>query len=104
MKLFGWGEPGHNQSVHQPSNTLPAELQDDSRRFKLIVDNIEEGVLLIDDHENVQLFNPGATLITGWEQDEAIGISVHNIIQLVSEKGETVDNSQNPIVNVFKTG
>lgn len=73
-------------------------------RFKLIVDNIEEGVLLIDDHENVQLFNPGATVITGWDQDEAIGISVHNIIQLVNEKGETLDNSQNPIVNVFKTG
>lgn len=104
MKLFGWAESDHNHNVHQPSTTLPAELQDDSMRFKLIVDNIEEGVLLIDDHENVQLFNPGATVITGWDQDEAIGISVHNIIQLVNEKGETLDNSQNPIVNVFKTG
>lgn len=83
---------------------LPANLQDDSSRFKIIIDNIEEGVILIDDQGTIQLINPGAAKICGWKADEANGIGVNNVLHLVNDKAEPIKDPENPIEKTFKTG
>lgn len=83
---------------------LPAVLRDESLKFKVIIDNIEDGVILIDDQQVIQLINPGAATICGWNADEAIGIDVQAVIQLVNDKGEAYANADNPFRQVFATG
>lgn len=82
---------------------LPADLQDDSSRFKIIIDSIEEGVVLIDNQLTIQLINPGAAKICGWTSEDATGINVTNVLQLVNQKGELVDDATNPLKSVFTT-
>lgn len=96
MKFFGGG---NKKSTH-----LPASLQDEQQRFKVIIDSIEDGVILIDDQGTIQLINPGASAICGWKPEEATGINVATVMQLVSEKGEPFETSANPLHQVFKTG
>lgn len=83
---------------------LPADLQDDSSRFKIIIDSIEEGVVLIDNQLTIQLINPGATKICGWTAEDATGINATNVLQLVNQKGELIDDATNPLKAVFATG
>lgn len=83
---------------------LTASLQDDQLRFKVIIDNIEDGVLMIDSAQVVQLINPGAATIIGWAVDEATGIDVSNVLKLVNTKGEPYSSANNPFTKVFQAG
>lgn len=99
MKLFkSLGKAGGDS---KKSSRLPANLRDDSLKFKVIIDNIEDGVILIDDQQVIQLINPGAAAICGWPVDEATGLSVKAVIQLVNDKGEPYADTDNPFQQVF---
>lgn len=93
-----------DKGVGKAHTQLPANLQDDSSRFKIIIDSIEEGVIMIDNQLTIQLINPGASKICGWNIEDATGINVTNVIQLVNQKGELIDQAENPLVKVFTSG
>lgn len=97
MKFFGGlkkgGSGGHGE--------LPANWKDETQKFKVIIENIEDGVILIDNKHVIQLFNNGAATIIGWKVDDATGIDVGQVLQLVNEKGEQLDDSQNPLHQIF---
>jgi PAS domain S-box-containing protein len=83
------------------SSGLQSDLHNDTLKFKVIIDSIEDGVIMIDNQQTIQLINPGATAICGWKQDEATGINVRNVIQLVNEKGEPFSEADDPFTQIF---
>ncbi len=95
MSLFG---------KRKANGRLPANLRDDSQRFKIIIDAIEEGVIMVDDEQVIQLINPGAATICGWQPGDATGLAVQSVITLVNEKGEFYEESVDPFKQIFKTG
>ncbi len=97
MGLFGHKSPASQAQ-------LPANLRDETLRFKVILDSIEDGVILIDKDRVVQLMNPGAGTICGWSPEEATGLSVDSVIQLVNEKGEPCAQADNPFYQIFEAG
>jgi PAS domain S-box-containing protein len=99
MSLFSFR---HNSDASGGGNHLPAALRDDSLKFRTIIDSIEDGVILLDDQANIQLINPGAAAICGWPPEEASGLSVHNVVQLVNEKGEPWAEADNPLKQIFQ--
>jgi PAS domain S-box-containing protein len=99
MNLFGRG----NQESADKTR-LPANLRDDSLKFKAIVDSIEDGVILIDGEHVIRLINPGAGKICGWSPEEATGIDVTSVIKLVNEKGEAIADNDNPFRQIFTAG
>lgn len=92
MNFFG----GKNSAGHQAAN-----LQDARAQSQLIIDNIDEGVILIDNQGIIRLINPGAAKLCGWSLEEATGISVYGVIKLVTEKGEALADTDNPLHQVF---
>jgi len=100
MSLFNFGRGGSKKDAH-----LPANLRDDSQKFRIIIDSIEDGVILIDDQQTIQLINPGAINICGWPRDEATGINIKTVIQLVNDKSEPYfSDSSNPFQRIFSSG
>lgn len=95
--MFGLGRPKHQGNV----NHLAGDLGDEKLRFEVIVNSIEDGVILIDDQKVIQLFNPAASAISGWPQDEATSISVLSVMKLVNDKGEPVNDEDCPFTKVF---
>jgi two-component system, OmpR family, sensor histidine kinase VicK len=93
-----------NKNTQRGGSHLPANLQDESQKFKVIFDSLKDGVVMVDAEGTIQMFNPGAVEICGWSADEANGINIKTVINLVNEKGEAINEHENPIHNVLSTG
>lgn len=96
MSLFGGLKKGDAGKT-----SLPANLRDDTMKFKVILDSIEDGVVLVDSERTIRVINPGAAKICGWTPEEATGIDIASVIKLVNEKGEAIPDQDNPFYRVF---
>ena len=82
---------------------LMGDLRDEKLKSNIILNSIDDGVVLVDTNHVVQLFNPAAGAVTGWPPEEAIGIDVHQIIKLVTDKGESTVANESPIKRAIDT-
>lgn len=82
---------------------LPDNLRDETQKFKVIIDSIDDGVILIDREHTIQLINPGAAAICGWSVEDATGIEASTVIQLVNDKGESMPAESNPLHKIFQS-
>ena len=98
MKFFG-----KSNKPTVPTTSLKG-LNDSRQRFEVIINNIEDGVVLIDHEGTVQSFNPAASKISGWPIDEATGINIEQVMKLTDSKGEAIKDSASPFVDIFRTG
>jgi PAS domain S-box-containing protein len=83
---------------------LPADLRDDTQKFKTIINSIGDGVLLVDDQGTIQMINPAAAAICGWRVEDAGGIGIDQVLKLVNDKSEPCPDNENPLKQVFRTG
>ena len=52
---------------------LAGDLRDERLKSDIILSSINDGVMLLDSEQSIQLFNPAAADLTGWPATEAIG-------------------------------
>jgi PAS domain S-box-containing protein len=88
---------------HLNARNINADLRDEQLKFEVIINTIEDGVVLVDDQGVIQLFNPGASAITGWNVDEANGVSVTSVIKLVNDKSKPYEDNKNPLRQIFQS-
>jgi PAS domain S-box-containing protein len=86
------------------AGTLASSLRDEKLRSSIILNAIEDGVVLIDGQQTIQLFNPGAVKITGWKSQEADGLDWKSVLKFVDAKGQEVNEGQEPITRLFQEG
>lgn len=92
-----------NKSSGSGPNNAGKSIGDTRLRFELIINTIEDGVILIDEQQTIQLINPGAAAITGWKADEATNINVQQVMHLVDDKGQPINDNDNPLIQIFRT-
>lgn len=85
-----------HQAGKSGSQELAANLQDEKQRSSIILNSIEDGVILMDKYGAIQLMNPAATTLTGWDAKDAAGLDWSNVITLINEKGEAYEEDKNP--------
>jgi len=95
---------GGRQARVASSSQLASSLRDEKLKSTIILNAIEDGVMLIDDQQVVQLFNPGAATITGWSSADATGLSWTAVFKIVNNKGETISSAQSPVTRLFASG
>lgn len=94
---------GHNpQKKPAAEGNLAKSLRDEQKRFEIIVNSIDDGVILIDSQQVIRLINPGAATLCGWPVDEATGLNVNDVMRLCDEKGEALSKADNPFQRVFQ--
>lgn len=82
-------------------SNLAGDLRDEKQKSDIILNSIDDGVLLVDAQETIQLFNPAAGTITGWPTTEAVGIHVSQVVKFITEKGEPCDPDEHPVRLAF---
>ena len=94
----------HGDNSTDDPNKLASSLRDEKLKSDIILNTIEDGVILVDEQKVIQLFNPGATSITGWKDEEAKGLDYHAVIKLVDDHDKEYKEHDNPFTKAFKQG
>lgn len=86
------------------TSRLARSLRDEQLKSGIILDAIADGVVLVDDQQTIRLFNPGASLATGWSSDDAVNLNWHAVFKLTDTKGQPVDSDADPMARLFAGG
>lgn len=98
--MFGIGKKVDTNNKSQ-KHELAKNLFDEKAKSDIILNAIDDGVILIDANKTIQLFNPAATKITGWQQKDALGIDYESVIKLVDNKNTPYTEAQDPFERIF---
>lgn len=94
FSLILWGR--RQQSDNSVSN-LENKLSAVEGKSDVVINAINDGVLAISKEGNIELINPSAQQIIGWEQGDALGLNWKSVLKLVASDGKEVDELENPI-------
>lgn len=94
------------QSLFNNQSTSPNKVTNvnTTDQAKVIIDNIGDGVILIDENKLIRLINPAAANLCGWTVEDASGISLDSVVKLLNDKGDILDPAQNPFNQIFREG
>lgn len=81
-----WGKSKSKSEPVKISSSL-----DEKAMANIIIDGIDDGLVLLDGQGVIRRFNPAAALITGWQQNEALGLDWKLVFKLVDSKNQPVD-------------
>ena len=77
-------------------------LEESMNWFSTTLKSIGDGVIVTNRPGDITFMNPVAQTITGWREDEAKGIYLEHIFNILSE--DTKERLENPVRAVFKKG
>ena len=93
---------GHHKDSGSAAGSVDNGSRDERQASSIILNAIEDGVMLIDAAGIIELFNPGASEITGWPAAEARKLDYRSVIKLVNDKGEAYTPDQDPLQQIFR--
>ncbi|MDB5185987.1 MAG: hypothetical protein JWL85_510 [Candidatus Saccharibacteria bacterium] len=99
-----WLRARYRKKAVKSNINVNAAISGEKLKSDIILNSIEDGVILINTENVIQMFNPAATRITGWNVEEAAGLDYHSVINLVDEKTNSYTEEQNPFTMAIKTG
>ena len=95
---------GQGNPTSGGTSKLASSLRDERVKSSIILNAIEDGVVLVDDQQTIQLFNPGAGVITGWDVNDAKGLAWQAVFKFFNAKNEPVYGTQNdPMPHLLTT-
>jgi two-component sensor kinase, probably involved in phosphate sensing len=94
FSLILWGR---RQQIDNSVSNLENKLSAVEGKSDVVINAINDGVLAISKDGNIELINPSAQQIIGWEQGDALGLNWKSVLKLVASDGKEVDDLENPI-------
>ncbi len=64
--------------------------------------SIGDAVIATDDRGHITFMNPVAEKLTGWEEKEAVGLALEDILNIINE--QTRAHTENPVARVLRDG
>lgn len=92
------------KSPGKSTSSLSSALNNEKMKSDIILNTIVDGVMLIDNEGTIQLCNPAAGLITGWDPKEALGLDYKLVLQFSDDKGTPHDTATEPVKKAFDQG
>lgn len=101
---FARFRPKRGRPASASTSRLASSLRDEKAKSDIILSTIEDGVVFVDERGTIQLFNPGAAAITGWDAADAVGLDWKSVFTFTSAKGEPVPEEETPFGKAFTGG
>lgn len=79
------------------------EAKTEKVKADIILSAIDDGVVLINADQSIQVFNNAAATLTGWAQDEAIGLDYHSVFHILDARGNTYQPEEYAFQKVFNS-
>lgn len=105
LGIWLWrNHPQEEKTGNSQNSELAEKLEVEQLKSEILIKSIGDGVLVIDSSGVIQLFNAPAAEITGWEEDEAMGIDYTQVMPLQDEEGNELTGESDVFQQVVKTG
>lgn len=93
------------QDNTQKLNQLSGALMSKEIQAEILIQSITDGIIVTNTTNNITLFNQGASKITEWPSEDALGIDARSVFQLLEDpKTSTlISNDQHPFAKVIQT-
>lgn len=95
---------GRSAMQHAAVTKLSGKLTAESLKSEAIMQSVGEGVLVVDTNRRIQLFNPAAVNLTGWDVSTAQGIDYRLVLNLRGGDGNKLDDNSDPMTNMWQQG
>jgi PAS domain S-box-containing protein len=93
---------------HKDSGGKAAEavssLHNEKQKSDVIVNSIDDAVIMVDETNVIHVFNPAATLLTGWAGGEVESLDYRSILKFVDDKGAMKGDETHPFFQVLGSG
>ncbi|TAK89762.1 PAS domain-containing protein [Patescibacteria group bacterium] len=83
---------------------LAGQLGEEELKSEAIMRSVGDGILVIDTKRRIQLFNPAATRLTGWDAGSAHGIDYRLVLNLRDAEGKKLSDDTDPFTQVWREG
>ncbi|MNH50346.1 Sensor histidine kinase YycG [compost metagenome] len=80
---------------------LANELSEVASKSEVVINAIADGVIAIDNQGVIQLINPAAQRILGWDKQDAVTLSYKSVLNLSDKAGAEVVEATDPIQHVL---
>ena len=91
----------HRQPSSKKSNDsfrdLANKLSSVEGKSDIVINSIDDGVVSIDRTSIIDLINPAAETLLGWNQGDALGLDWRSVFKLCDIDGREIDETENPI-------
>ncbi len=83
---------------------LSGQLSTEQLKADAILQNIGEGVMVVDSLRRIQLFNKAAQNLTGWDESSAQSIDYNLVLQLKTADDQAITAINDPFTDAWKLG
>lgn len=83
-------------------HVMEKKLKESERWLSATLKSIGDAVIATDEKGVIKFINPFAEALTGWKQEEAAGVPLENIFNVIN--GETHERVENPITKITREG
>ncbi len=97
-----WGRT-QQKKEHSTYSELENKLSTVEGKSDVVINTIDDGVLAISRDGNIELINPSAQRIIGWNQGDALGLNWKSVIKLVASDGKEAAENEHPIIQALHT-
>jgi PAS domain S-box-containing protein len=76
--------------------TLSGQLTQEQLKAEVLMNNMTDGVIVVDNTLKIQLLNPAAATLTGWDQTSAQGIDYRTVMHLKTADDQDLSTTNDP--------
>lgn len=95
----GSQDPGDSRSYHE----LATEFSTVSGQSEIVIAAIADGVISINNKSEIQLINPAAQKMIGWDKKDALGLNYKSVLKLVDNRDQPPSEANDPIQKALST-
>lgn len=92
----------HETNNDRAYNALAKELSQVANKSEIVINAIADGVIAIDGKGTIQLINPAAQQIIGWEKQDAMGLDYRSVLKLTTAKDQPLTEDTDPVQDVLR--
>lgn len=92
-------DKNNKKNYHNIAN----ELDEVANKSEVIINAIGDGVIAVNQQGLIQLINPAAQNILGWNKQDSLNLSYKSVLKLVDQKNEALADSIDPIWQSINT-
>ncbi|USN96292.1 MAG: PAS domain-containing protein [Candidatus Nomurabacteria bacterium] len=97
------GKASSDKTKDKAFYDLENKLNQVANKADVVIGAISDGVIAINNKQQIELINAAAQRLVGWKDQDALHLDYKSVLQLLSNDGHELDNSKNPILEVLTT-